>query len=144
MRNRLFALGSVCALLSGIGAFAAEPAICPESITTHQQLASAVAGWDSYIDDLPQRLASVTFFDGAPEEKASLVYDKIAKTGGKQVATWTFAPQKERKIWLACSYSGTAVMLKSALPDGTRTCTVTASLKEQIAGMQAIEKIVCK
>ncbi|HEY3741094.1 MAG TPA: STY0301 family protein [Bryobacteraceae bacterium] len=144
MRNRLFELGCLCALISGTGALAAEPTICPATISTHQQLASAVAGWDSFVDDLPQLLSAVTFFDGAPEEKASLVYDKIVKMGGKQIATWTFEAQKTRKIWLACRYSGTAITLKSALPDTTRVCTVTYSLKEQIAGMESIEKIVCK
>jgi hypothetical protein len=144
MMNRIVRLGVFGALLSGWAVSAADPGMCPERISTRQQLAAPVAEWDSWIDDMPQRLASVTFYEGAPEERASLVYDKTAKAGGKQTSTWNFAPQGDRRIWLACSYSGTAVTLKKALPAGTRVCTVTSSLKEQIAGMPAIEKIVCK
>ena len=65
-------------------------------------------------DDAPHQLAGLTFYDGPPQEKASLVYDNITKAAGKQVAKWTFAPQQQRAIWIACSYSGTSILLTKA------------------------------
>ncbi len=96
------------------------------------------------LDDAPHQLAALTFYDGPPQEKASLVYDDITKAAGKQFAKWTFAPHPERAIWITCSYSGTSILLARALTPGISSCTVTYDARQQIAGTPLIEKIVCQ
>jgi hypothetical protein len=95
-------------------------------------------------DDTPHTLSGITFYDGPPSEKASLVYDRITHGKTEQVATWTFAPQKARPIWLACSYAGTSIELTKALPATITTCAVTYDAQQQITGMPVIKKIACK
>jgi hypothetical protein len=125
-------------------AIAAEPAACPATVNVHQQLTAPVAGWSAVNDDALHQLAGVTFYDGPPQEKASLVYDDITKAAGKQIAKWTFAPRRERATWIACSYSGTSVVLAKTLPPGIASCTVTYDARQQVAGLPVIEKIACK
>lgn len=117
---------------------------CPPSITTRQELTSVPAGWKPMLDDASHDLAGITFYDGPPAEKASLVYDRIERGKGVETAIWTFAPQKDRPIWVTCSYAGTAVQLARSLPSQTTTCTVVYDSKEHIAGLPAIKKITCR
>lgn len=123
---------------------ASEPVSCPDTIDVHQQLAASVEGWTTILDDTPHQLANITFYDGPPKDRASLVYDQITKASGKQIAKWQFGPDGDRQIWLACSYARTAMVLAKALPAKTSTCSVTYNLRQQIAGMPMIEKIDCK
>jgi len=128
----------------GACALAADSTLCPATIDVQEHLAKAVSGWSPTTDDNPHQLAGVTFFDGVPQEKASLVYDDMKKAGGKQIASWGFAPGTGRQTWIACSYSGTGIQLTKALPSSTRACEVTYDPRQQIAGLPSIEKIVCK
>jgi len=89
-------------------------------------------------------LAGITFYDGPPSEQASLVYDQIKHGKSQDVASWTFSPQKDRPIWLTCSYAGTVVELSRSLPPQIKTCTVTYDPQEHIAGLPAIKKIDCR
>ena len=85
----------------------------------------------------------MTFFDGKPEDKASLAPDKRSRVNGKSIATWTFG-FVERSIWVTCGYSATDVVLKRELPKTIRTCAITYSTSETIAGLPVIEKVDCK
>ncbi len=123
---------------------AAEPVSCPDTISVHQELAAPVGDWKSIVDDAPIRLAGVTFYDGAPEKKISLVNDSSSKNGSKQIAVWHFQPDAKREIWIACSYSGTSVVLATPLPAATTACLVTYETRQRIAGLPAIEKISCE
>jgi hypothetical protein len=122
----------------------AETLTCPASIKTTQQLSSPVAGWKTSLDDAPQRLASVTFFDGPPTEQASLVYDDVKNVDGKRTATWRFNLSSARAIWLACQYSGTSVVLRRSLPRTVSTCAVTYSHTAEAAGLPAVESMHCR
>src|SRR5580698_1914919 len=99
---------AVSALLFCIFATAGEPAACPAKIAVHEQLSTSPAGWTATYDNAQHQLAGITFYDGAPKENASLVYDDIARSAGKQVARWHFAPTAGRGIWIACRYSATS------------------------------------
>jgi hypothetical protein len=112
---RLFLVSIFVALVSSFSS-AADTVSCPATISARQQLATPVAGWTAMEDDTPHNLAGIIFYDGPPSEKASLVYDRITHGKTEQVATWSFAPQKARPIWLACSYAGTSIDLTKALP----------------------------
>jgi len=125
-------------------ASAADTVGCPATISARQQLAAPQAGWTATEDDTPHSLAGLTFYDGPPSDKASLVYDRITHGKTEQVATWTFAAQKQRPIWLACSYARTSIQLTKALPTTITTCTVTYDPQQTIDGMPVIKKISCK
>jgi len=124
---------------------AATPAAdlhCPDTISVKQTLVKSVPGWRESPSDLPIRFAGVTFFDGPPGQKASLVYDSESTVKGKQIAVWKFDARSQ--IWLACSYSGSNIVLSRALAKGTSKCTVTYNPKETIAGLPVVEKIDCE
>ena len=132
------AISSLCRCVAG------DTAACPKAIAVQQQLTSAAPGWTALLDDAPHQLAGITFYDGTPQEKASLVYDSIKKSAGKQKASWEFASTGHRQIWIACSYSGTSVQLGQALPAGMKSCEVEYDTRVQVAGSPLIEKVECK
>jgi hypothetical protein len=125
-------------------AIAADPIGCPANIDVQEQLSASTSGWQTTLDDAPHLLAGLTFYDGQPQEKASLVYDSMTKAAGKQVAKWTLTPEGGRAIWVACSYSGTSVQLIKSLPTSVKSCEVTYNPREHVAGLPLIEKIACK
>jgi hypothetical protein len=123
---------------------AADSITCPETISTRQELTAPVPGWTPMQDDTPHSLSGITFYDGPPAEKASLVYDQITPGKSEQIATWRFAPQTGRRIWLACSYAGTAIQLTKGLPPNISICSVTYDPQQSIAGLPVIRKITCR
>jgi len=122
---------------------AADPVRCPPQVDVRQQIGAAVAGWSVVIDDLPHLFAGITFFDGKPEDKASLAPDRESKANGKSVSTWSFAGGGQ-PIWLACRYAWTTVTLTRELPRQIRACAVTYDPRQNLAGLPVIEKIDCK
>lgn len=141
--RRLLLTASFVALASAF-ASAGDAVSCPATISARQRLNAPVAGWTAMEDDTPHSLAGITFYDGPPSEKASLVYDRITHGKTEQVATWTFAAQKDRPIWLACSYGGTSIQLTKALPTTITTCSVSYDPQQSIDGMPVIKRIACK
>ncbi len=123
---------------------AADGINCPANITTRQELASPPNGWTPLLNDTPHNLAGMTFYDGPPAEKASLAYDRIQRDKGQQLATWTFVRQEDRRIWLVCSYAGTAVELARSLPPQIASCIVSYDPQQQIAGLPTIKRISCR
>ena len=69
-------------LVAGSLLCGAEAFECPAAVAVHEGLAKAIPGWTTMLDDSAHQLAAVTFYDGPPEEKASLVYDRIVKAAG--------------------------------------------------------------
>jgi hypothetical protein len=129
--------------------FLAQPSIaqsntCPDTIPVKQELRQSIPGWQVFPADSPVRLEGVTFFDGSPHDKASLVYDQTTRAGGKEIMTWHFLPNKDRQIWMSCRYSGTSIAIARSLPNDTRHCSVAYNPKITAAGLPLIEKIDCK
>jgi hypothetical protein len=122
---------------------AADSVNCPPTIAVKQQLTAPVPGWSVTSDGMPHQLAGLTFFDGKPEDKASLAPDKQVVIKGKSVASWMFVVSG-RPIWAACQYAGTNVVLTRELPRSTRTCSITYNAGITIAGLPLIEKVDCK
>lgn len=131
-----------CLLAGGVLPLFAADVHCPETIPVKQTLLKQFQGWRESASDVPIRLAGVTFYDGPPEQNASLAYDSDNTSHGKRVAVWRFARQVE--TWLACSYAGTNVVLSRRLPRATSICRVTYISNQTIAGLPAIEKIECQ
>ncbi len=120
----------------------AQDQFCPKEITTKQSIENAPAGWTAATDKTPQILAGITFFDGPPEQEASLVYDSYTKSKTVDVAMWRF--DRSAHIWLSCSYHATAVRLSKPLPDKTTECRVTYSREVHVDGNGEIKSISCK
>lgn len=125
-----------------LGLLAADSVGCPKTIQVKQQIAAPVAGWNAASDGLPHQLAGLTFFDGRPEDKASLAPDGQTTQRNETISTWKF--DKTRPTWVMCQYSGTSVTLTKELPRGTSVCTVNYARGVTIAGLPAIDKIDCK
>jgi hypothetical protein len=123
---------------------AADASLCPATIRVRQELSAPVAGWTPMQNDAPVQLAGITFYDGTPAERASLVYDQMTKVDRKQIASWRFAADAAHAIWVSCNYSGTTVELTRSLPSQTTSCEVTYDPQQQISGLPRIEKITCK
>ena len=143
VRFRFIAISLLVPISTTLGQ-AADAINCPAIIGTRQELTSAANGWTPLLDDTPHNLAGITFYEGPPSEKASLAYDRIQRNKGEQVATWTFARQEDRRIWLVCSYAGTAVELSRSLPPQITTCSVSYDPQQQVAGLPLIKKIACR
>lgn len=121
---------------------AADPVGCPMTIQVTEQLAAPVAGWTAASDGMPHLLASLTFFDGKPEEKASLAPDTHLTYRSSSVSIWKFA--QARPTWVMCQYSGTSVTLTRELPRNTSICMVSYARGVTIAGLPVIESVSCK
>jgi hypothetical protein len=124
-------------------AFAFAAADCPAKIEVKQALAEQMPGWSVGSDRTPHLLAGMTFFDGKPEEMASLAPDNRSVSGGKSIAVWTFGATG-RPVWVACHYAGTGIILQREFPRNTNSCSITYSTRETIAGLPVIEKVNCK
>jgi hypothetical protein len=116
---------------------------CPAQVDVRQQINVLPPGWSVVLDDLPHRLAGITFFDGKPEDKASLAPDNETKANGKSISTWIFSGGN-RPVWVACRYAGTAVTLARELPKLIQACSLTYNLRQTLGGLPVIEKIDCK
>jgi hypothetical protein len=124
-------------------AFAFAAADCPAKIEVKQTLAEKTPGWSVGSDNTPHLLSGMTFFDGKPEEMASLVPDSQSASGGKSVAVWAFGATG-RPVSVACHYADTGIILQRELPKSTHSCSITYSTRETIAGLPVIEKVSCK
>jgi hypothetical protein len=101
-------------------------------------------GWEAGRSAAAPRLATVTFFDGPPDERVSLKYDREEKQKREWVAIWTLPPNN-RGYWVACGYDNTMIVLSRRLPSGVASCTVTYERKSSAAaGLPAIKRIECK
>src|SRR5215471_20234466 len=75
---------------------AKDPVQCPPQLQVRQQIDAPVPGWSAAVDKLPNLLAGLTFFDGKPEENASLAPDKQMRQEGKDVLVWNFGTDASR------------------------------------------------
>jgi hypothetical protein len=132
------------AVIGTLAAASAQDVVCPESVVVRQELNQPVAGWEAFADDVLLRLSFVTFYDGPPKDRASLVNNSSHKQGALETAIWEFKSDGDRHIWLACSYAATTIALVRELPSNVTSCAVTYNQRERVGGMPAVEKIACK
>jgi hypothetical protein len=110
----------------------------PASIAVDQKVKNAPEGWTVAYDDRPAILAGVTFYDGPPEEMASLVYDRQKTVGRKWIATWVFDPDAPKGTWVEFHFAGTSAMLRKELPKGVSAGEVTCDRDEHVDGYEKI------
>ena len=130
-------------LLACSGGAMAAPQ-CPSEIDTTQQLEKPAPGWREFHSKTPHRLNQITFYDGHPDEQASLAPDTSKSMKGAEISTWQFGNRIGRRIWIACGYAGTAISLIQELHDATRSCSITYDSKVRLAGLPRITNLDCR
>jgi hypothetical protein len=90
------------------------------------------------------RLSMVTFFDGKPEEQASLVYDEIVDTKDGSRATWRLTPDSERGYYLVCTYEKPAKPVTQKLSPKVTTCIVDYGKPAEASKLPPVRSIECK
>ena len=139
--KRLFLVTGVLFACSTVAIAAPQ---CPSEIETQQQLTGAVPGWHDLRAKTPHRLNQITFFDGHPDEQASLVPDTTKSVKGPEISTWQFASKAGRRLWIACGYAGTTISLIQELPEALRTCSVMYDPRARLAGQPRISNLDCR
>ncbi|HLJ90501.1 MAG TPA: STY0301 family protein [Candidatus Angelobacter sp.] len=118
----------------------AQNLYCPATISVNQQMEQVPAGWKASNENMPHRLAYITFYDGPPEQRASLTSDSANKSGTME--TWRFQTNSEG-TWIACSYASTDVVLAQSLPEGTSECSISYNARVFIDGHREIKSVSC-
>ena len=131
----------VVAALWLAGALGAAELECPKTVQVRQVATDPPPGWTTSQSAAPVLLASVTFFDGKPEEEASLVYDSMTPGRTYTRGIWTFTPGSH--IWMACGYSGTSIVLSRELPPVTQ-CAVLFRRNVTVAGLPQVYRMYCQ
>jgi len=90
------------------------------------------------------RLSMVTFFDGKPEEQASLVYDEIVATKEGSRATWRLNSDSERGYYLVCTYEKPAKPVTQKLSPELTTCIVEYGRPAESSKLPPVRSILCK
>jgi hypothetical protein len=123
----------------------AEDIVCPDTINVEQKLIQQVDGWKGSVEDGINRFSNIMFYDGPPEQKASLVPDKQWRKGDKEYATWSLGPSTEpnREAWISCFYAGTFAVLSRPLPRNVTVCTVTYDPRHGTLDPGYVERISC-
>lgn len=118
---------------------------CPKSISVRQNIDNPPTGWKVSYENTKYDLSRITFFDGPPEENASLVYDKTAESGEELHAEWHFNDiNPQRGIWITCNYESTNVVLSKLLPPSVKECKVTYYKDIFTSGSNVIKETKCK
>ena len=146
-RSHMLRSAAWCAIASACLpaiASAADEVICPDSVKVQQSAAAPASGWIVSHRDTASRLEMITFFNGAPAERASLVYDTWLEAKDTVTATWSF-PKDARGYWVSCSYEATTVELSRPLPATLATCQVIYERQAAGArGLPAIRSVACR
>lgn len=116
----------------------------PNEIATQEEVRAAPAGWRVGKDGRPHILASATFFDGPPEEQASLAYDQQLKRKDGLIRIWRFDAGSKAGTWLQLGYAATAVTLARRLPPGTVECRIEFDRTVTVDGFEQIKSIDCR
>ena len=127
---------------SGAQLFASNT--CPQKIEVEQRVAAIPEGWEAGQATTTVSLASVTFFDGPPAERASLKFDGEDRQKRDWVAFWNLPPNA-RGYWISCGYENTTAVVSRRLPESIRSCAVTYERRKRgAAGLPAIKNISCR
>ena len=138
-RKSMRGAGFACLLLAS--ALWAAEIECPKTVQVRQVATDVPAGWTAGQGTMPVTVSHITFFDGKPEEEASLVYDHMTAGRTTNRAEWKFAPGSH--IWLSCSYNGTNLVLSKELV-GVQRCVVIYRRNGQSSGLPPVDKIYCR
>src|SRR6185369_15533332 len=124
---------------------AADDIQCPALLTVEQTLSQPPATWVVAHAPGQCRLASITFYEGPPQDMASLVYDKRTAHATTWEAVWNFAPQAQSGYWVSCTYEHTDITLTKQLPAGVTRCVVSYEKNTALPnGLPVIKAMRCQ
>jgi len=117
---------------------------CPQKIEVEQRVGDVPAGWEAAQATGTMSLASVTFFNGPPAERAALKFDSEDRQKRDRIAFWNMPPNA-RGYWISCAYENTTAVVSRRLPENIKSCAVTYDRKKRgAASLPAIKDISCK
>lgn len=116
----------------------------PNEIAPQEELRAAPSGWRMARDERPHLLVSATFFDGPPEEQASLAFDRQLKRKDGIARFWRFDAGTKGGTWLQLGYAASAVTLARRLPPGTAECRIEFDPGVSLDGHPQIKAIDCR
>lgn len=96
---------------------------CPRTLEV-KSTAPVPAGWQVISPADPNVLERVEFYAGHPSGGAALVPDKSLTKGGDSMDMWRFSSGAPEEPWLACSYTGTALLVARPVAKGAERCEV--------------------
>lgn len=140
MRNALHGRSAMIWVVLALSTAAlAQERYCPATISVKQEIQQVPAGWRALPGKPPYQLAGITFYEGPPEQMASLAPDSETKSAN----TWHFEPSPEG-IWIACSYASTDIVVAKQLPKEISQCVISYDRQLATAGLPEIRRVDCK
>jgi hypothetical protein len=116
----------------------------PKSISVRQVIQSIPDGWNAAYEARAHVLSAITFYDGPPENRVSLVYADESRSKNSLTLTWRFSPSTDDGIWIEGKYAATAATLTKQMPIHISSCKVTYDPGIRIDGFLEIKSIYCK
>jgi hypothetical protein len=86
----------------------------------------------------------VTFFDGKPEEQASLVYDELTTNKDGSRALWRLTPHAPRGYYLVCIYEKTSKTITRQLSPKLSECVVDYGKPAAQSKLPTVRSVRCK
>jgi hypothetical protein len=116
----------------------------PKSISVRQDIQGIPDGWNSTYESRAHVLSAIIFYDGLPEDKASLVYSGESRSKNSLTLTWRFTPSTDNGVWIECKYAATTATLTKQLPIRISSCKITYDPSIRIDGLPEIKSISCR
>ena len=139
----ILALEIISVLLANPNALAVELK-CPFEISVDQKAMETPAGWTVSYNGLKNELASVTVYEGPPDQGASLVYDDEKTAPDTTTQIWKLAPSPS-SYWIVCGYSNTAAQVAQKVPAGATSCEVVRERNVSFGdGRNPIRSAICR
>jgi hypothetical protein len=86
----------------------------------------------------------VTFFEGKPEEEASLVYDELTTTKDGSRALWHLTPNAPRRYYLVCTYEKNEKTVTRQLSSKFSQCVVDYGKPATQSKLPPVRAVHCK
>ena len=86
----------------------------------------------------------VTFFEGRPEDQASLVYDELVQTKNGSRAIWHLHPDSGHEYSLVCTYDKPTKPVTQKLSQKFKTCVVEYGKSGQSSKLPPVISIQCR
>jgi hypothetical protein len=132
-------VAAICAVGQTLG----SEVQCPPTIAVDQKITNTPAGWTAGYNGFTNELASLTVYDGPPEEGASLVYSDQKMVADSVTQIWQLAPN-DRGNWITCGYSNAAAQLTEKIPGYVIRCEATFERNVSFGdGRHPMRKALC-
>ncbi len=86
----------------------------------------------------------VTFFEGTPEQQASLVYDDLTTTNDGSRALWHLTPHAPQGYSLVCTYENTGKTVTRQLSPKLSECVVDYGKPAKQSQLPPVRSVRCK